>query len=178
MSIQISSVIALVPLQFSDAEVMFPLIDSDRNNLGQYLDWVDSVTDIETTRGYLQRRIKSGLNGAAWYKIEFNHTVVGVFGVKVVRQSRACAEIGYWLHSDYQGNGIVTQTVTGFCEHLKAEGLIQRVEIQCLAENKASIAVALRLGGRQTGTIPNYRVINGMPQTLKIYTIKLRKLVE
>lgn len=173
MTVQISPAITLVPLSVSDAEAIFPLIDSDRLNLGQYLDWVDTVTDLESTRIYLERRINSGLNGAIWYKITFNDAVVGVFGIKVIRQSRACAEIGYWLHSDYQGKGIVTQTVAGFGEHLKSAGFIRRFEIRCMSGNQASIAVALRLGGRQTGTVTNFRLLNGQPQALKVYTIKL-----
>ena len=174
MYIRISEKITLEPLSISDAEGLYPLIDSDRLNLGKYLSWVDSVIDIETTREYLQSRIHSGLNGASWYKIMFLGSAVGVFGVKTICEDQVTAEGWYWLHSNYYGNGIITQTISGIAQQLKSQSTIRNIEIRCLSENQASIAVALRVGGVHTGTIPDYNTIDSSPQDLNIYTVQLQ----
>ncbi|MBY4675339.1 GNAT family N-acetyltransferase [Marinobacterium arenosum] len=173
MRVNISESISLEPLAISDAEELFPLIDSDRSSLGEYLYWVDSVVDVETTREYIKSRVNSGLAGASWYKIKFLSSTVGVFGVKIIHQDEATAEIGYWLHSAYHGNGIVSQSVSGISQHLKLQHSIRRIEFRCLEKNRASISVALRAGGECTGMIPDYRIINGVLQNLNVYTAKL-----
>ncbi|MBB1486598.1 GNAT family N-acetyltransferase [Oceanospirillum sediminis] len=171
--INISEHITLEPLAVSDAEAIFLLIDSSRESLSQYLYWVDSVTDIATTRKYIQSRVCSGLDGAAWYRIKFLSENVGVFGIKSVDVEKQRAEIGYWLHSDYQGNGIITQSVSGIAQHLKRNRAVRYLEIRCLEKNKASIAVAVRAGGQHSGTISGYNTIGGALQDLYIYTVPL-----
>lgn len=55
-------------------------------------------------------------------------------------------EIGYWLHVDAIGHGLMTRVVGALTDLALASGDIGRVEIHCDEANLASAAVPRRLG--------------------------------
>lgn len=171
MQISVTEDILLQPLSIADAQEIYLLIEQNRSLLAKYLYWVDSIKDLSSTKEYLCQRIYSKNTGATWYKIIFKDKVSGIFGIKEVNRQERCAEIGYWLSAHCQGRGIITKVVEKICAHLKSSQDIQQLNIQCLSENRASIAVAKRAGGIHTGTVANYYTIDGKAQDLKNYTI-------
>lgn len=63
----------------------------------------------------------------------------------------SCIELGYFLFEAYTGRGYATEAARGTIrfafEHLQ----VNRVELQCAADNQASIGVAVRCGFRLEG---------------------------
>ncbi|WP_445359166.1 GNAT family N-acetyltransferase [Microbulbifer sp. ANSA005] len=169
--IVVNSDIKLDPLLDSDTEIIFALIENNRPLLEKYLYWAKLVIDLPTTEKYITDRIFSNSFGASWYKIHYSGKVVGIFGIKEIDLKKQNAEIGYWLCKSCHGNGIVTRIVNRISSYLKDLHDIQALKIQCLSENSASIAVAERVGGVHSETIPNYYSIDGIFQDLKIYTV-------
>ncbi|WP_444945978.1 GNAT family N-acetyltransferase [Microbulbifer sp. VTAC004] len=173
MQISVTKNILLKPLTDGDAQEIHLLIEQNRSLLAKYLYWVESIKDLSSTRGYLRQRIYSNNTGAAWYKIIVEGKISGIFGIKEVNPQKQYAEIGYWLSAHCQGRGVMTRVVEKICAHLKNSQGIQQLGIQCLSENKASIAIAKRAGGIHTDTVANYYTIDGKVQDLKIYTVAL-----
>ncbi|BBM01517.1 GNAT family N-acetyltransferase [Microbulbifer sp. GL-2] len=173
MQISVTENILLQPLAIADAQEIHLLIEQNRCLLAKYLYWVESIKDLTCTREYLYQRIYSKNTGAAWYKIIVEEKVSGIFGIKAVNPRERCAEIGYWLSTHCQGRGVMTKVVEKICAHLKKSQGIQQLSIQCLSENKASIAIAKRVGGVHTDTVANYYTIDGKVQDLKLYTVAL-----
>ena len=61
------------------------------------------------------------------------------------------AEIGYWLRTDEQGHGYMTEAVIAVTNLLRSIGL-RRIEVRCDVENKKSAAVPPRCGYQLEGT--------------------------
>lgn len=173
MNVEISEEVVLVPLSTTDASEIFLLIETEREMLGKYLYWVCDVVDIDSTRAYLNSRISSDARGSSWYKVTYHGKAIGIFGIKSINPKEFVAEIGYWLSSQHQGKGIISRIISTMSERLKNTQEVRYIEIQCLAENRASISVAERAGGQHTKTIPDYFTLDGMLQDLQIYTVKL-----
>lgn len=66
-------------------------------------------------------------------------------------------EIGYWLHVDATGRGLVTRIVGHLTDVALAQPEVGWVEIRCDAANRASAAVPARLGFTLAATIPSDR---------------------
>jgi ribosomal-protein-serine acetyltransferase len=165
--------VELIDLSVQDVEEIYSFIDSEREVLGRYLSWVNSVVDIGSTRKYLSSKVSSNIPGASWYKITYQGRAIGLFGIKSISIEESTSEIGYWLSSKHQGKGIISALISRISAYLKNIHHISYMEIRCLEENKASISVAKRAGGRHTKTITNYSTIDGKPQNLSIYTVQL-----
>ncbi|MCO1332707.1 GNAT family N-acetyltransferase [Microbulbifer sp. OS29] len=171
LEITVDNEIQLDPLMERDAEQIFELIESNRPLLERYLYWAKTVVDLSSTQEYINERVYSNHFGSAWYKIIFNREVAGIFGIKTIDQEKNSAEVGYWLCKERQGRGVMTRVLGKIGVYLKDQKNITALKIHCLSENTASIAVAERVGGVHSDTIPNYYLINGTFQDLKIYTV-------
>ena len=130
------------------------------------------MTDLNTTKKYIEDRVNSGLEGAQWLKFVFEGETVGVFGIKSVCESTGEAEVGYWLSQHAQGKGLVTQAMEAVIHLLRERGA-KCLVITCLEQNKASIAVAKRVGASHEETKPNYLTLDGNLQDLFIYSLPL-----
>ncbi len=172
-SLQVSPQINLHPLTPSLAKPLYPIIDRNRSLLETYLYWVAGVADIASTEAYIDKRVNSGLPGAQWFAIYFDDSIAGVFGIKSINHTESNAEVGYWLDADVHGQGIITRSIAAVSHYLHKNHDIHYLEISCLEDNRASMAVARRIGGTLNKVIPDYHFINGLSQSLHIYRAAL-----
>lgn len=152
--IQISEDLLLRPVQPGDAEAIFTLTDKDRPYLREWLPWVDSTKTIEDSLNYIkfsQSGEKAGtlLNLAIIWKGE----IVGICGFNKIDRTNRIAAIGYWLGSDFQGNGIMTQAAKALTTYAFNELQANKVEIRAAVENKKSRSIPERLGFEQEGIL-------------------------
>ncbi|MBH0074813.1 GNAT family N-acetyltransferase [Pseudoalteromonas sp. SWYJ118] len=177
MHIQIAEHIKLAPLVESDAADILKTVNLSRAGLGKFLPWVEGVNNIESAKKYILDRVNSGLNGSRWFKIYYKDLNLpdnfsGIFAVKSICPELNVAELGYWLSSDAQGNGIISQVITRVPIILKNTSA-KVIEFRCLAQNAASIKIALKSGASLVGTIPNFVSIGNTRQQLNIYQVAL-----
>lgn len=136
--------IKLVPLQESDAEVLWQLILENRQYLGRYLAWVADVYDVPSTALFIRQRVATPGLLSAWYKVNVSGQLCGIFGAKSIVDGRA--ELGCFIAENSQGKGIINRCVTYFSDVLVRDFGVQEVEWRCLPENLPSIRVAERFG--------------------------------
>jgi len=67
-------------------------------------------------------------------------------------------ETGYWIDSQHEGKGYVTEYVTAITQYALTDLRASRVQIRTVADNKKSIAVALRCGYTQEGILRNENI--------------------
>ena len=77
---------------------------------------------------------------------------LGHASVHALMWKHGCAEIGYWVRTQAEGQGFVAEAV-GVLERTLFEHGFQRAEIRCDAENHLSAAVARRCGYVLDGTL-------------------------
>ena len=68
-------------------------------------------------------------------------------------------EIGYWLSSNFQGNGIVTRSVTELCQYAFHELNLQYVDLIAAVQNGSSSRVAEHADFKLMGVRP--KLIHG-----------------
>jgi ribosomal-protein-serine acetyltransferase len=145
-------------LRDADAVELHALIEDNRARLARWIQWAREQT-LQDTRQFIARSHAMELDGSGLSRaILADGRLAGVVGLSIERSNRQGA-IGYWLDERSEGKGVVTAAVAalvgdGFDLHQ-----LVRVEIRADVENRASRAVAERLGFKLEGVLrQSYRV--------------------
>ena len=144
--IRVDDEISLHPVTLSDADAMYALVDANREHLGRWLPWVESLRSVGDERRWLRQRAGMGASAAEeTFLIHCNGETVGVIGL-IYDQFNSGAEVGYWLIEAAQGHGIVTRacrTLLGYAFMVRS---VHRFQLRAACDNIRSVAVAERLG--------------------------------
>lgn len=130
------------------------LINRNRAYLRQWLPWVDYETSVESSRSFvlhsLQRYIENdGFN----LGIFFRGQLAGVIGYHSVNWPNRQVEIGYWLGSEFTGQGLMTRACRALIDFAFGKLMLNRVAILCATENARSRAIPERLGFTPEGVL-------------------------
>lgn len=136
----------------ADAQEMFLCVDSDRERLRTFLPWVDKTNTLEDEFRFINSSDVWNGKPMTSYGIFYKDKYVGNITVhNIVYDDKRC-ELGYWLHGDYEGIGLMSEAVSILEGVLLSSGF-KRVEIHCSEQNIRSIKVAERNGYRFEGKI-------------------------
>lgn len=158
----IDSATALRVLREDDAAELFALTDANRAYLRRRLPWVDLVTSEEDSRSFLRTVTEQREQGrGTTFGIVHEGALGGVIGYLPIDRVNRIGEIGYWLAERLQGRGIITQC----CRFVVRYGFLtldlNRIQIVCGTENRASRAIPERLGFRFEGILRAREHLNG-----------------
>jgi ribosomal-protein-serine acetyltransferase len=168
--LQVSADIILRLMTKEDAQVQFDSIQKNREFLRKYLNWVDKVENIQNTLDKIQldhENFKKGesLELGIFYKEQF----VGRVGFHEI--TKHAAEIGYWLDEEFNGLGIITQSVEKITEYgihtLKKHRIVIKMDIN----NFPSKSIPKRLGFTYEGTErESSRALNGNWRSTEVWS--------
>ena len=97
------------------------------------------------------------------YRLFLGEHFVGNCAVHTINWDVPLAQLGYWLHLDYQGQGLMNEAVQRLTRLAFEELELVRLEIRCNARNLASAGVARRAGFEQEAHLRNcYRGADGV----------------
>ena len=136
------------------AEELFELIDRNRDFLRKWLPWPDSVTKLSDTEDFIAAQLlRFQRDEALHVTIFYQDKIAGVLGYNRIDQVNGIGYAGYWLAQEYNGKGIMTESVKDLV-HLGFEDYsLNRIDIRCAVDNHKSRAIPERLGFRQEGII-------------------------
>jgi ribosomal-protein-serine acetyltransferase len=142
----------LKEIQLTDTNAIFEIIDTQRDYLREWLPFIDYTKHPGDTRAYilsLYDRLydKRDLVFSIWYQ----GSVVGLMGLKGTDRDNHKTEIGYWLSSDMQGNGIVTKSCYRLTQYLFENMAMNRIQIRVGVGNEKSKKIPKRLGFKFEG---------------------------
>ena len=131
-------------LEPADAEVVFTLVDAERQRLRRWMPWVDGTTSPRDSREFIEhaRALDPDLEGLGFF---VEGAYAGGMGMRVDVMNRH-AEIGYWIGSRWEGRGIVTRGCRALIDHAFGTLRLHRVAIQVAPGNVRSRAIPERLG--------------------------------
>lgn len=144
--------ITIRPLQESDSEPFFQMVQQNRAHLSKWLPWVDSHDSLVHSR----RHISAGIvqqalrNGGQWGVFQGNQ-LAGEVSLHWIEKEHRSTSMGYWIGSPYLRQGIATQACELLLAHSFQELGLNRVELRAASENMASLKLALKLGFREEG---------------------------
>ncbi len=147
MEISVNTHIKLRTIIRDDAEVIFSVIDQQRDYLGQWLPFVPNTKEQRDTEEFIkmvsqQPDEQRELIFTIWYDNAF----AGIIGFKDTDRMNRKTEMGYWLSKPFQKKGIITSSAKVLCEYAFDKLGLNRVQIKCAVGNVASQKVPVRLG--------------------------------
>ncbi len=152
IEIEVDDEITLRQFDIGHAEALFALVDSDRAHLRKWLPWVDATKTVEDSKIFIGKGLEQDKAGKGYHcGIWYRGGMTGVIGLHHLDRSHRKSSLGYWLHRDHEGKGIVTRATRAMIDHLIRKEKMNRIEIGCAVENTKSRAIPERLGAREEG---------------------------
>jgi ribosomal-protein-serine acetyltransferase len=136
------------------AEELFRLVDANRDYLRRWHPWVDKV-HVAADMGRMisvwqeQHAANRGFCAGIW----FDGRLCGTIAHLNVDWTNRWTALSYWLDAAHQGQGIMTASCRAMVEHAFQTWQLNRITIECAAENVRSRAVAERLGFKLEGIV-------------------------
>ena len=142
----------LVP-DMQTAQVMFASIDKCRDAFSPWLDWIENTNSTEDTMRFLEDVNQDWNDQKQFvYAIYHQEIFIGLISAINVSWKNKRAEIGYWLDTDYTGNGFMAEAVSLIEKELFANDF-NRIVIHTDVLNTKSANVAKRLGYVHEGVL-------------------------
>ena len=122
-------------------------------------DWPPGEYDEEAMRFFLDQLTAGGRTAAGWYgwyairkaTAEEPATLVGAGGFMGPPDASGTAEIGYSIATDWRGQGLATELVSGLIEQAAHTGMVRCLVAHTNPDNPASQQVLLLNGFQTTG---------------------------
>ena len=158
-----------------EAEVLFSAVDSDRERLRKFLPWVDYTQTLQDEKNYIENSLdhwdRQSFFAYSIYRKE-DMRLVGVGNVHSISWQDERCELGYWITSEFEGQGLISDYVRTI-ERVCFELGFYRIEIRCDSKNNRSAAVPLRNGYQKEGHLRSDSVFKGRRRGTLIFA-KLR----
>jgi len=162
----------LRPLEPWQAEEFLAHMDRGREFIGQYITLADVVTDLESSRAYLQSYAdKAAAETGRIYGIWTGGRLVGGVLFRTMDVEHGVAEAGCWLEPSAAGKGLVTRAARVIIGWAIEERGLHRIEWLASTENEASIAVARRLGMRKDGVLRERYPYRGRRHDTEVWSL-------
>jgi RimJ/RimL family protein N-acetyltransferase len=139
-----------------DAPLMVASVTENIEHLRPWMAWI--ADEPETLEQKIDRIRK--------FRGNFDHGLDYIYGIFDLQETRLLGgtglhtrigprarEIGYWIHKDYIGQGLATESSAALIRVAFEIDKVNRVEIHCAPENVASSAVPRKLGFTHEATL-------------------------
>lgn len=171
-STKVDSAITLALLGDHHAEALLYLVNKNRVYLREWLPWVDNMQSVQNFHDYIARCKKQQEEGTDYgYMIMVNDKPAGRIGIHYIDKQNRTAAIGYWLHEEFSGKGIVTKACIALINLCFTQLNLNRVEIKCATGNSKSAAIAERLNFTKEGVLRQAELVNGQFLDLNLYSM-------
>lgn len=162
----------LRPLEPWRAEEFLTHMDRGREFIGRHIALPDFVTDLQSSRSFLQGYVeKAAADAGRLYGIWADGTLVGGVLFKAMDVERGNAEVGCWLEPSAVGRGLVTRAARVIIDWAIEERGIHRLEWHVSGSNTASIAVARRLGMSRDGVLRESYLYQGTRHDIEVWSV-------
>jgi ribosomal-protein-serine acetyltransferase len=137
-----------------DTPELFNLVNGNREHLRGWHPWVDQVRSLEDAGklvfGWKQQ---NALNRGFCAAILFDGRLCGAIQHLNVDWTNRWTALSYWLDAGHQGQGIMTNCCRAMVQHGFNTWKLNRVTIECAADNTRSRAIPERLGFQLEGIV-------------------------
>ncbi|QCX74549.1 Putative ribosomal N-acetyltransferase YdaF [Streptomyces sp. YIM 121038] len=162
----------LRPLEPWQAEEFLAHVDRGREFIGRHNGLPDIITDLASSRAYLQAYAdKAAADAGRICGIHWDGRLVGAVILRRMDVGQGTAEAGCWLEPSAAGKGLVTRAARALIDWAVEERGIHRVEWWVSSGNAPSIAVARRLGMTRDGVLKESYLYRGVRHDEEIWSV-------
>lgn len=154
------------------AKTLYNIIDKQRKHLRPWLSWVDRTQSVAHIQEFLRSSQLFNEGGQKLTTFIFKEDVIcGSLGLVSINKEHHYAELGYWLHEDFQGNGIITQSCQRLIQYAFQHLDLNRIEIKVASPNSKSQAIPARLGFTHEATLRSALFIHNQYFDLELFSL-------
>ncbi len=144
----------LRPVTESDAVGVYAAVDQSRADLSRWMGWCTPDYGPGQAAEFARAAADGwGHDGWSFVIVADDGTVLGSCGLNNVNHENRFCNLGYWVHSRWQGRGIATAATRVLARFGLARTSMQRLEVVVATTNHASLVVARRSGAVREGVL-------------------------
>lgn len=160
--LDIDELLDIKQVELKDAKALYQVIDSQRNYLRKFLNWIDATQKIEDCQRYIQSCIQQTAQlQAIHFVIRQQQEIIGGISLYDWKQDTKIIHLGYWLSEPFTHQGIVSKCCKQLIHYAFFEIGIKKIQLYYIPENIASERVADKLGFKIEGFIRQSYMLNG-----------------
>ncbi len=134
-------------LKKEDAEALFNLAQKNNAHLRTWLGWLDDDKSVTDTEKYIidsEKRAaeQEGFDLLIWQ----DNQLVGGIALHPLDRANRKTSLMYWLAEEFQGQGIMLDSLKALIDYLFNIMKLNRIEIGCAIGNDRSAALPKKLG--------------------------------
>jgi ribosomal-protein-serine acetyltransferase len=178
-SYQIDDELSLALPSSSMAQELFELTDKNREHLALWLSWVEANKTVQDSANFINHSLQGFADNKSMSLIViWKGQIAGTVGFISIKHTHKQAEIGYWLGSEFTGQGIINKSVKALIRHGFEVLNLNRIEIKCAVNNTKSQKVAQKLHFTQEGVLRQAYVVGEEVQDIALYSLLKQEWVE
>src|SRR6185369_17409742 len=122
-----------------DAQILFDVAKKNDAYLRKWLPWLDDDKNITDTENYIKEsneRLEKdeGIDLSIWY----DNQLIGGIGIFPLDMGHKKTSLAYWLTEEFQGKGIMGDSLKVVIDYLFTEKKLNRIEVCCAIRNTKS----------------------------------------
>lgn len=173
---RLSGEVRLRPLEEHHVTDLHLLIESNRDFLAQWVNWIQDHRSIEASLYLTQEAVRQfannrGLTAGIWY----DDKLIGCVGHEHIDWKNETGQLSFWIAEKYQGAGLATRSVRSLIKHSFYRLGLTRLEIHAGIENIRAGALAERLGFQREGIRREALLLNGERFDVYVYGLLERE---
>jgi len=173
---QVNDNLLIRMLKVSEKTELFALIDQNRTFLQRWLAWVHQNKSVKDSEQFIKHSFESYANRESLTAgIFYKDTLAGVIGFNSLDFMNKIGTIGYWMGEEFEGKGIMTESVRALIKHGFENLQLNRLQLFAAVENYPSRAIAERLQFTNEGVIRENEWVNGKPMDQVLYSLLRRE---
>ena len=147
LTANVTSSIHLEMLGSQHAQALAKVTQLNQAYLSKWLPWAHSYRGIGDTLAFIKRARQEFCDQQAGHYIIFHEQqVCGMLSLFNLHADNNACDLGYWLASSKQGEGIITQSVAYVLPHVFTTLHKHKAVIRCAMDNQLSRNIPERLG--------------------------------
>lgn len=158
LQIETDRLILRAPLQAGDGNVVNQAIKDSINELKQWLFLYQAIPTVDETEIILRNAHIDFLKRESFRYLIFHkgtNDFIGTASLHGINWKISKCEIGYWINSQFSGNGYMTEAVSELTNLGFQQLKFRRIEIRCESTNFKSRSIPEKLGFELEGTLRN-----------------------
>jgi len=158
LQIETDRLILRAPLQSGEGNVVHQAINDSISELKQWLNLFQSIPTVEETEILLRNAHIDFLKRESFRYLVYHkdtNDFIGTASLHRINWDIPKCEIGYWINTQFSGNGYMTETVSELINLGLQLFKFRRIEIRCDSKNTKSRMIPEKLGFELEGILRN-----------------------
>jgi RimJ/RimL family protein N-acetyltransferase len=164
-----------------DAELLYEAVMDSFDELSRWMPWCDDSYSLDSSKEWisLEQRLWDEGNEYAFAIFEKGkNKLIGGCGLNRLDRLNRTGNLGYWVRSGYTKKGYASKAAMLAVKFGLIDLGLNRIEIICATENKASSKVANKLGAKKEASLRSRLIINEKVHDAYLYSITSSDFIE